>query len=95
MFLIGAVSLSASKIYYRRERHKTVAAIPHLRDRQMAASRSDRDRFRRLYAKLTHHQPLREGTRWRKLLLPGIFAYLITGLVTASGGALKAEFCMG
>jgi NitT/TauT family transport system permease protein len=25
--------------------------------------------------------------RWRKLILPGIFPYLVTGLVTASGGA--------
>jgi NitT/TauT family transport system permease protein len=24
--------------------------------------------------------------RWRRLLLPGIFPYMITGLVTASGG---------
>jgi NitT/TauT family transport system permease protein len=29
--------------------------------------------------------------RWRKLLLPGIFPYLITGLVTASGGAWNAS----
>ena len=28
--------------------------------------------------------------RWRKLLLPGIFPYLITGFVTASGGALAS-----
>jgi len=28
---------------------------------------------------------------WRKLLLPGIFPYLITGLVTASGGAWNAS----
>jgi NitT/TauT family transport system permease protein len=27
------------------------------------------------------------AARWRKLILPGIFPYLITGLVTASGGA--------
>lgn len=30
-------------------------------------------------------------TRWRKLILPGIFPYLITGLVTASGGAWNAS----
>src|SRR5208337_3550765 len=29
--------------------------------------------------------------RWRKLLLPGIFPYLIPGLVTASGGAWNAS----
>jgi NitT/TauT family transport system permease protein len=29
--------------------------------------------------------------RWRKLLLPGIFPYLITGFVTASGGAWNAS----
>jgi NitT/TauT family transport system permease protein len=29
--------------------------------------------------------------RWRSLLLPGIFPYLITGLVTASGGAWNAS----
>ncbi len=29
--------------------------------------------------------------RWRKLLLPGIFPYLLTGLVTASGGAWNAS----
>jgi NitT/TauT family transport system permease protein len=29
--------------------------------------------------------------RWRKLLLPAIFPYLITGLVTASGGAWNAS----
>jgi len=29
--------------------------------------------------------------RWRKLLLPGIFPYLVTGLVTASGGAWNAS----
>jgi NitT/TauT family transport system permease protein len=28
--------------------------------------------------------------RWRRLLLPGIFPYMITGLVTASGGAWNA-----
>ena len=31
------------------------------------------------------------GARWRKLILPGIFPYLITGLVTASGGAWNAS----
>jgi NitT/TauT family transport system permease protein len=29
--------------------------------------------------------------RWRKLILPGIFPYLITGMVTASGGAWNAS----
>ena len=29
--------------------------------------------------------------RWRKLLLPGIFPYLLTGFVTASGGAWNAS----
>jgi NitT/TauT family transport system permease protein len=29
--------------------------------------------------------------RWRNLFLPGIFPYLITGLVTASGGAWNAS----
>jgi len=29
--------------------------------------------------------------RWRKLLLPGIFPYLITGFITASGGAWNAS----
>jgi NitT/TauT family transport system permease protein len=29
--------------------------------------------------------------RWRKLILPGIFPYLITGIVTASGGAWNAS----
>ncbi len=34
---------------------------------------------------------LRGRDRWRKLLLPGIFPFLITGLVTASGGAWNAS----
>ena len=29
--------------------------------------------------------------RWRKVILPGIFPYLVTGLVTASGGAWNAS----
>jgi NitT/TauT family transport system permease protein len=29
--------------------------------------------------------------RWRRLLLPGIFPFLITGFVTASGGAWNAS----
>jgi len=29
--------------------------------------------------------------RWRRLLLPGIFPYLVTGFVTASGGAWTAS----
>ena len=31
------------------------------------------------------------GQRWRQLILPGIFPYLVTGLVTASGGAWNAS----
>ena len=31
------------------------------------------------------------AARWRKLILPGIFPYLVTGLVTASGGAWNAS----
>jgi NitT/TauT family transport system permease protein len=34
---------------------------------------------------------LREVQRWRQLLLPAIFPYLITGLITASGGAWNAS----
>jgi NitT/TauT family transport system permease protein len=34
---------------------------------------------------------LRGIDRWKKLILPGIFPYLITGLVTASGGAWNAS----
>jgi NitT/TauT family transport system permease protein len=34
---------------------------------------------------------LSRATRWRRLLLPGIFPYLITGLITASGGAWNAS----
>ncbi len=34
---------------------------------------------------------LRGIGRWRKLILPGIFPYLVTGLVTASGGAWNAS----
>jgi NitT/TauT family transport system permease protein len=29
--------------------------------------------------------------RWKKVILPGIFPYLITGMVTASGGAWNAS----
>jgi NitT/TauT family transport system permease protein len=32
-----------------------------------------------------------DWNRWRKLILPGIFPYLVTGLVTASGGAWNAS----
>jgi NitT/TauT family transport system permease protein len=32
-----------------------------------------------------------QAERWRKLFLPGIFPYLITGFVTASGGAWNAS----
>jgi NitT/TauT family transport system permease protein len=34
---------------------------------------------------------LNKTARWRRLFLPGIFPYLITGLVTASGGAWNAS----
>jgi NitT/TauT family transport system permease protein len=34
---------------------------------------------------------LKRFDRWRQLLIPGIFPYLITGLVTASGGAWNAS----
>jgi NitT/TauT family transport system permease protein len=34
---------------------------------------------------------LRGIQRWKKLILPGIFPYLVTGLVTASGGAWNAS----
>jgi len=34
---------------------------------------------------------LAPAERWRRLLLPGIFPFLITGLVTASGGAWNAS----
>ena len=29
--------------------------------------------------------------RWRRLILPGIFPYLVTGMLTASGGAWNAS----
>src|ERR1041385_147598 len=35
--------------------------------------------------------PSRGLERWRSLILPGIFPYLITGLLTASGGAWNAS----
>jgi len=34
---------------------------------------------------------LRGWERWQKLILPGIFPFLVTGLVTASGGAWNAS----
>jgi NitT/TauT family transport system permease protein len=34
---------------------------------------------------------LKGWQRWRKLILPGIFPYLVTGMVTASGGAWNAS----
>lgn len=34
---------------------------------------------------------LRGWKRWRTLILPGLFPYLITGLITASGGAWNAS----
>ncbi len=34
---------------------------------------------------------IRSIERWKKLILPGIFPYLVTGMVTASGGAWNAS----
>ena len=34
---------------------------------------------------------LRGIERWKKLILPGIFPYLVTGMITASGGAWNAS----
>jgi len=34
---------------------------------------------------------LSKAERWRKLILPAIFPYLVTGLITASGGAWNAS----
>jgi NitT/TauT family transport system permease protein len=34
---------------------------------------------------------IRGVERWKKLILPGIFPYLVTGLITASGGAWNAS----
>jgi NitT/TauT family transport system permease protein len=34
---------------------------------------------------------MRGVDRWKRLILPGIFPYLVTGLVTASGGAWNAS----
>jgi NitT/TauT family transport system permease protein len=34
---------------------------------------------------------IRNWERWKKLILPGIFPYLVTGMVTASGGAWNAS----
>src|SRR5258708_37966651 len=34
---------------------------------------------------------VRGWERWRRLILPGIFPYLVTGMVTASGGAWNAS----
>jgi len=31
------------------------------------------------------------GQRWRRVILPGVFPYLVTGMVTASGGAWNAS----
>jgi NitT/TauT family transport system permease protein len=31
------------------------------------------------------------GERWRQLIMPGIFPYLVTGLVAAAGGAWNAS----
>ena len=34
---------------------------------------------------------IRGWERWRKLILPGIFPFLVTGMITASGGAWNAS----
>ena len=34
---------------------------------------------------------LRGIERWKKLILPGVFPYLVTGMITASGGAWNAS----
>jgi NitT/TauT family transport system permease protein len=34
---------------------------------------------------------LRRGARWRTLILPALFPYIVTGLITASGGAWNAS----
>jgi len=34
---------------------------------------------------------VRGADRWRKLFLPSIFPYLVTGLITAAGGAWNAS----
>jgi NitT/TauT family transport system permease protein len=39
-------------------------------------------------AEVFHFTPME---RWRRLILPGIFPYLVTGLLTASGGAWNAS----
>ncbi|HVT61576.1 MAG TPA: ABC transporter permease subunit [Thermoanaerobaculia bacterium] len=33
----------------------------------------------------------RRSDRWRRLLLPGIFPFLVTGMITAAGGAWNAS----
>lgn len=78
MFLIRAVSLPASNIHYERERHKTEALPPF--GTGVICETWLCGVFR-----------LGNLERWRKLLLLGIFPYLITGLVTASGGAWNAS----
>lgn len=40
---------------------------------------------------VTHIFHFAQREKWRKLILPGIFPYLITGLVTAAGGAWNAS----
>ena len=37
------------------------------------------------------HLPLLTWQKWKVVILPGIFPYLVTGLVTASGGAWNAS----
>jgi ABC-type anion transport system duplicated permease subunit len=44
-----------------------------------------------VYNKATSPWPVRQWRRWRYLILPGIFPYLITGIVTAVGGAWNAS----
>ncbi|KAK4530522.1 hypothetical protein CCYA_CCYA04G1379 [Cyanidiococcus yangmingshanensis] len=44
-----------------------------------------------IYNKASNPWPVRQWKRWRYLILPGIFPYLITGIVTAVGGAWNAS----
>jgi hypothetical protein len=54
----AAASLVTIALLWMLGQFNVVAAILRLRDHHMAASRLDRDRFRRLYLKLTHYPPL-------------------------------------
>ncbi len=40
---------------------------------------------------VAHMYRLGTWARWRRLYLPGVFPYLLTGLVTATGGAWNAS----